>query len=166
MIQDVFNHLWQSTLFGGAAALLALMLRSNRAQTRYWVWFVASTKFLVPFSLLAGLGTHILHRVDASPIRNGWVTTFQDFGQPLILSGVVAPSASSVRTVSHVDLLSVGSVVWACGFVTIAILWLLRWRRIHALRRSARAVNVPTALRIPVPIMSAPDLVEPGVFGI
>jgi len=104
MIQDIFNHLWQSTLFGGAAALLALMLRSNRAQTRYWVWFAASAKFLIPFSLLVGLGTHIPHHLGAPLIRNGWVATFQDFGQPLILPGLVAPSASSVRTVSHIDL--------------------------------------------------------------
>ncbi|HUA86805.1 MAG TPA: TIGR03435 family protein [Bryobacteraceae bacterium] len=28
------NHLWQSTVFAGAAALLALALRSHRAETR------------------------------------------------------------------------------------------------------------------------------------
>jgi bla regulator protein BlaR1 len=73
----------------------------------------------------------------------------------------------SVRPpVSHVDLVAAGSVVWACGFVAIVIFWFFRWRRIHALRSSACALNVPTGLSIPVPIMSAPDLVEPGVIGI
>lgn len=165
MIQDVFNHLWQSTLFGGVAALIALMLRSNRAQTRYWVWFAASTKFLIPFSLLVGLGAHIPHRVAAPPIRIGWVAAFQEFSQPLAPPEVAEP-AVSVRPLSHIDLAAAGSVVWACGFVAVVICWFLRWRRIHALRRSAHAINVPTSLPIPVHMMSAPDLVEPGVVGI
>jgi bla regulator protein BlaR1 len=95
MIQDVFNHLWQSTLFGGGATLMALLLRSNRAQTRYWVWFAASTKFLIPFSLLVGLGTHIPHRVAAPPIRTGWVAAFQEFSQPLVLPGGAEPAVGS-----------------------------------------------------------------------
>jgi bla regulator protein blaR1 len=166
VIQDVFNHLWQSTLFGGAAAVITLILRSNRAQTRYWVWFASSIKFLIPFSLLVGLGAHIQHRLAATPIRTGWVATFQEFGQPLELPGAVAPSAGSWRPVSRVDLVSAGLVVWGCGFVAVAALWLFRWRRIRALRSSARAINVPTALPVPIPIMSAPDIVEPGVVGI
>ena len=51
------NHLWQSTLFAGVAAILALVLRKNRAQTRYLLWLSASVKFLVPFSLLVGVGS-------------------------------------------------------------------------------------------------------------
>ncbi len=166
MIQDMFNHLWQSTLFGGAAALIALMLRSNRAQTRYWVWFAASAKFLIPFALLVGLGARIPHRVIGPPIRTGWVAAFEEFSQPLGLPEVPGPAAASVRPVSRVDLLAAGSVVWACGFAAVAICWFLRWRRVHALRGSARAVTVPTSLPVPVPVMSAPDLVEPGVVGI
>jgi uncharacterized protein (TIGR03435 family) len=166
MIQDVFNHLWQSTLFGAAAALIALMLRSNRAQTRYWVWFAASTKFLIPFSLLVGLGTHIPHRMSAPPIRTGWVAAFQEFSQPLVLPGVAEPVAGSTRPVSHGHLIAAGSVVWACGFVAVVTFWFVRWRRVHALRSSACAVNLPATLSVPVPIMSVPDLVEPGVVGI
>jgi uncharacterized protein (TIGR03435 family) len=166
MTPGVFNHLWQSTLFAGAVALLVLMLRSNRAQTRYWVWFAASTKFLVPFSLLVGLGTHIPHRAAAPPIRTGWVAALEEFSQPLVLPVTTEPAGGSARAVEHVDLVAAGSVVWACGFVTVVILWLLRWRRIHALRGSARAITVPTGLAIAAPIMSVPDLVEPGVVGI
>ncbi len=50
------NHLWQSTLFAGGAALLTLALRRNHARVRYWVWLAASCKFLLPFSLLIALG--------------------------------------------------------------------------------------------------------------
>jgi hypothetical protein len=51
----VANHLWQSTIFAAAAAVLTLALRKNHARTRYWLWLAASVKFLVPFSLLVGV---------------------------------------------------------------------------------------------------------------
>src|SRR5579871_6392670 len=53
------NHLWQSTLFAAAAWMLTLLLRSNRAQTRYCIWFAASVKFLIPFALLMDLGNFL-----------------------------------------------------------------------------------------------------------
>ena len=36
--------------------LLTLLFRNNSASIRYWLWFAASLKFLLPFSLLAALG--------------------------------------------------------------------------------------------------------------
>ena len=59
MIAELTNHLWQSTLFGAAAALVAAALRQNRAAVRHWVWVTASLKFLVPFSLLMSLGSQL-----------------------------------------------------------------------------------------------------------
>ena len=56
----VGNHLWQSTLFAVVAGLLTLMLRKNQARARYWLWMAASLKFLIPFSLLVGIGTHVI----------------------------------------------------------------------------------------------------------
>jgi len=38
-LSPLANHLWQSTIVVGTAALLALALRSNSARVRYWVWF-------------------------------------------------------------------------------------------------------------------------------
>jgi hypothetical protein len=52
----VGNHLWQSTLFAAVIASLTLILRKNRARTRYWLWLAASLKLLLPFSLLVLLG--------------------------------------------------------------------------------------------------------------
>jgi len=49
---EITNHLWQSTIFALAAALLTLACRRNRAQVRYWLWLSASLKFLIPFALL------------------------------------------------------------------------------------------------------------------
>jgi uncharacterized protein (TIGR03435 family) len=55
MISASIHHVWQSTLFAATAALVLLAFRRNRAQVRYWLWFSASAKFLVPFSFLIGL---------------------------------------------------------------------------------------------------------------
>src|SRR5436853_4103108 len=59
MIAQPVNHLWQSTLFTLAAWLLTIAFRKNRAHVRYWLWLSASFKFLVPFSLLMSLGSHL-----------------------------------------------------------------------------------------------------------
>ena len=56
MIAGLLDHLWQSTLFAGVIALLVPLLRTNRAAIRYALWFTASVKFLLPFSLLARVG--------------------------------------------------------------------------------------------------------------
>ncbi len=79
----------------------------------------------------------------------------------------VGGSAGGAAGAAHHDYLAGAAVaLWACGFAAVAICWLLRWRRVQKLRNSARAVSVATGLRIPVPVMSAPDLIEPGVFGV
>ncbi len=59
MLPALFNHLWQSTVFAGVAALLTLALRKNQARVRHGVWVAASCKFLVPLSILIALGGHI-----------------------------------------------------------------------------------------------------------
>lgn len=56
-LHPLANHLWQSTLFAALAALLTLLLRGNRAQSRYWLWLAASVKFLIPFSVLVAAGS-------------------------------------------------------------------------------------------------------------
>ncbi len=43
-VRGLCNHLWQSTLFVGVVALLALLLRENQARIRYWLWMAASAK--------------------------------------------------------------------------------------------------------------------------
>ncbi len=61
MLTDIVNHLWQSTLIATAIAALAVMLRDHGAHVRYWLWWAASVKFLVPFSLLTMLGERARH---------------------------------------------------------------------------------------------------------
>ena len=59
MTEALFNHLWQSTLFALAAALLALAFRRNSASLRFNIWLAASVKFLVPFSLVVLVGKQL-----------------------------------------------------------------------------------------------------------
>ena len=44
MIAALLDHIWQSTLFAGAACLLTLAFRQNGAAVRFWLWFAASMK--------------------------------------------------------------------------------------------------------------------------
>ena len=50
------DHLWQSTLFAAAAALVAVALRRYGASLRFWVWLAASLKFFIPVAALVALG--------------------------------------------------------------------------------------------------------------
>ena len=65
MIDTLFysasSHLAQSTVFAGAATLLTLAFRANRAQVRFWLWLSASLKFLIPFALLSMVGSMSVH---------------------------------------------------------------------------------------------------------
>ena len=56
MMNGATNHLWQSTVFAVAATALAFVLRKNSARIRFAIWFTASIKFLIPFSLLISAG--------------------------------------------------------------------------------------------------------------
>jgi hypothetical protein len=75
------DHLWQSTLFAAVAGLVALLLKRHTAVFRYWIWFAASAKFLLPVAALVALGGYSSWRTvkivpyrEARAHRNGWTT--------------------------------------------------------------------------------------------
>lgn len=47
----MIGHLWQSTLFALVIAAMVPIFRKQGTATRFWLWFAASMKFLVPLSL-------------------------------------------------------------------------------------------------------------------
>jgi uncharacterized protein (TIGR03435 family) len=152
------NHLWQSTLFAGAAGLLVLALRNNRAQVRYWIWLIASLKFLVPFSAIVALGSYLAPATTAPTAGAGFSDVVTEIGQPFI-----APSLSVAAV--HPGTNPVPGILlalWLCGFLVVAFHWYARWRRVRATVRAAR----PVALATGVPVLSSPALLEPGIFGI
>jgi bla regulator protein BlaR1 len=167
------NHLWQSTLFAAAAAILTLPLRKNQAQVRYRLYLVASLKFLIPFSPLIVLGSHLArlnHSAEREPV---FYFVVQAVSQPF-------HQASSVRAwLSLLPLLPLFIVLlWLLGLATVAGLWCMRWRRVaRAIRSSAalsrgrevdalRAAERAAGLRRPTTLCMSQDSLEPGVFGI
>src|SRR2546425_332837 len=76
------NHLWQSTLCVVIAGLLALILRKNRARARYGLWLAASMKFLLPFSLLINLGSHLAWSGASAGTNAGLYFAIEEVSQP------------------------------------------------------------------------------------
>ena len=70
MIDLLIDHLWQSTVCVLAAALLTQAFRKNGARVRFLIWLAASVKFLIPFSLLVGVGDY-LRRETAPGLPGG-----------------------------------------------------------------------------------------------
>lgn len=149
------NHLWQSTLFAAAAALVALLLRHHRAHLRHWVWLAASVKFLVPFSLL--VDTARLHAPPTALPKLPVATALQQFSQPLEIA------ATPVAVMPARDWLVPSlAAVWALGAAYLLLAWAVRWWRLRAVRQSA----APLPLAAPLPVLSTSEPIEPGVFGV
>ena len=181
MMPLLADHLWQSTIFAALAALLAALLRHERAQVRYWVWLAASLKFLVPFAALVALGTHINWLPVAMSGPQQTLTVLQTLSQPYSLAefDLGATSASTVASsvlIRKLPLVLLGA--WFAGFAWCAVEWLLRWRQLNAmircavpiesgreldaLRRAQRAQSVTQVIRL----LASSHVLEPGVIGI
>src|SRR5712692_5025201 len=78
----VGNHLWQSTLCVVIAGLLTLILRKNHARARYGLWLAASVKFLIPFSLLIGIGSHLARLRGPAEMQTGLYVALEQVSQP------------------------------------------------------------------------------------
>ena len=104
-------HLLQSTIFALAAALLALLLRKNAAQVRHRLWFIASVKFLLPFSLLFSIGGLVPRHVAAPPAQPRWIVTTQEIVQPL-----TAPTAAVAIPEQTNYLPAIALALWFAGF--------------------------------------------------
>jgi uncharacterized protein (TIGR03435 family) len=158
MMSELVNHIWQSTLFAGVAGLLTLILRKNRAAVRHGLWLAASVKFLIPFSLLIGLGSQIEWRKAATvpePRRDA----------VLQIRGPIAIAASPSGLLRQKAPNWVPSIllgVWLCGFATNSLAWWRRWWQVHAAFRTAS----PAPLNLPIPALASSSRVEPGVFGV
>lgn len=160
MIRELTNHIWQSTILALLAAVLSLAFRRNRASVRYWLWLSASLKFLLPFSLLMGIGSRVVwptatQRVELTP---GVVATMIGISQPFSDSMPFAPPKPGLRASST----TVVAGLWACGFMTIVLLRARGWRGIQAAVRASGPISIVGTVRT----RSSPGLLEPGVVGL
>jgi beta-lactamase regulating signal transducer with metallopeptidase domain len=163
MIALLFDHLWQSTLFAAAAALLALGLRRNGADVRFWLWFSASVKFLLPFAILTILGSYFLAPITPS-LHAPTLMRMQPVAQPF--SGLdptlVLPSSAITPAGPTFDLTFLLLALWAAGFATISIRWIIRWSKLRDLLRAAVDLKVAA----PIAVKSSSSRIEPGLVGI
>jgi uncharacterized protein (TIGR03435 family) len=160
MIPELTNHLWQSTLFAVAAGLLTFAFRKNRAQVRYWLWFSASIKFFVPFSLLLSLGGELETWAPAAKkIATETVSfTVVQIAQPFPDAASVVRSISAGTDWTLVAILA----AWLCGFAAIAFTLFRGWLGVRAAVRSSS----PLEIAAPVEVRSSPGLLEPGIVGL
>ena len=158
MIPELENHLWQSTLFACAAGLLTLMLRRNRAAMRHGLWLAASVKFLIPFSLLAGLGSQIEWR-KSPPVSQPRLDVVEQISEPL---AILASPARLLDQRPSSWFPEVLFSLWLCGFTVNGLAWWRRWRQVHAAWRAAS----PLPLNLPMEARLTDAYLEPGVFGV
>lgn len=167
LVNSAASHLVQSTLFAGAAALLTLAFRANRAQVRFWLWLSASLKFLIPFALLSMAGSHIgawapassLERIGATvPPFSFAAESFRHSSQDTAWRVATATGARSIDRTT-LDQVIVG--VWLSGILCVALIRLRGWQRIRLVIRA----SVSTDIAAPVATRASPGLMEPGVVG-
>jgi beta-lactamase regulating signal transducer with metallopeptidase domain len=157
MIASALDHLWQSTLFAAGAGLLTLALRNYGAQVRFWLWFSASLKFLIPFAALTALGGYLLVPVApqmSAPAFFMMQPAAQPFSAPM--SALSAPAATGPRLTLFL------LVFWGTGVAAVLARWLVRWFQLRRILRGA--VDMPVAA--PVIVKQAPSSIEPGLVGV
>src|ERR1700733_12813118 len=162
----LINHLWQSTLVVGVAWLLTLALRGNQARTRYWVWMIASVKFLLPFWLLVAAGEWLRTALVAPIARPGLAMVMEQVTEPFPQT-----AWASAERVGHSSWVSaqpshlapgILAALWLGGFIAIAWSWGRGWWQIRAAVRASSQIERVAG----IPILSSPRRLEPGVFGI
>src|SRR5262245_26355154 len=149
------NHLWQSTIFASAAGSLTVAFRTKRAQIRYWLWFSASLKFLIPFSLLISLGSFTPWASDARIASPTLSLAMEQFTQPFHV-GHLSPQPLPETSMSWAEVGILG--VWLCGVGAVIFMRLRVWLRIRRVIRSSNVMEISAT----VPVRSSPGLLEPG----
>ena len=163
MIAALADHLWQSTLLAGAAGLLTLMLRHNGARARFWLWFAASLKFLLPFTLLAMAGEKLAQLLPVPRTLLVIPSAAERFSAPAHTLAV--PHAPGLY--QGPDLLPLLLGIWLLGLGVILALRASRWWKLRAVIAAARDLDISLAMPgAPVTIKSSASLLEPGLVGV
>jgi bla regulator protein blaR1 len=168
MISELANHLWQSTVFAVAIGLLTLMCRKNHASVRYWLWFSASVKFFIPFTLLMALGDRLEWASRAPQIATPAVSAaLAQVSRPFVMdpfiAGVSVPEAPRGFGLFAVAVLA----VWVAGIITMSFVRVRMWLHIRTAVRASSPWAIPNLpLLAGINVRSTPGLMEPGVVGL
>jgi bla regulator protein blaR1 len=178
------DHLWQSTVFALLAAVIALSMQKNHARVRFWVWFAASIKFLIPFSILVTLGSTAALPHQSGSREMAFYNMVYEVSQPFesTLKPNSADSATVATRVRDVTRLLTYPIllatIWVIGFVSVLAVWGLYWRRVsHAMRAATIAADGPELsmlqcfeqsgiINIPVRLLLSDSALGPGIYGI
>jgi beta-lactamase regulating signal transducer with metallopeptidase domain len=169
-----------STVLIGLAWLLTVALRRNRASIRHWIWLCASLKFVFPFSVLVGIGSHLALPTVTAIAQSRWAV-IERVGEPFVgreLSmSMHAPGALIVSTIPQfLPWFLLG--VWFVGSVVVGFYWVVSSRRLGALVGDANPLREGRELdalrrmqqrqgwRRPVRLASSISSIEPGVRGL
>jgi beta-lactamase regulating signal transducer with metallopeptidase domain len=156
-VTALLDHLWQSTLFALPLGALTLLLRRHAASLRFWLWFAASLKFLVPFSVLMAMGAAVTYPVAPMLPDGPTLEALQNTAAPF----TNAPAANVVPDgTTHWIMLLIAT--WAAGTLLGLLIWGMRWLELRALVRAAR----PLAMSAPLPVLTSSAPIEPGLIGI
>jgi uncharacterized protein (TIGR03435 family) len=161
------NHLWQSTLFVPIAWVVTLILRNNQARTRYWIWMIASAKFLIPFSILINAGeflqAFLVSRIQSSTWTAAMAQIVQPFPQtPSTDITFFYDKGLASATSAESSLSIILSAAWLCGFLAVIVWWARTWIRIWLAVRSSPRIGMLEK----VPIHISSQILEPSVFGV
>jgi bla regulator protein BlaR1 len=178
------DHVWQSTVFVAGCGVLSVFLRRSHARVRHGLWLAASMKFLIPFSLLVGVGSRWAWRPSpAEQSRVGLYSAIDQVSRPFTQTVTAAPLNSQIGASGIFSVLThqwpfLLAAVWLCGFVAVMLAWYVRWDRISASKRDAvrleRGREVDALRRIeqiagitrPTEVLLSQAPLEPGIVGI
>jgi uncharacterized protein (TIGR03435 family) len=157
------NHLWQSTAFAVAVALLTIVFRNNQARVRYALWFSASLKFFIPFAVLISAGGRYLPSTEAQRIAPAVSVAVTHISEPFEAVALESLLPSAAAPVDWLGLALIG--VWLCGLIAVASTRLQSWRRVRSALFTSTPLRLACAASNSLEIRSSPCLLEPGVVG-
>lgn len=169
MTEALIDHLWQSTWFALAAALLVRVLHNNSASVRFRVWLAASLKFLIPLPLLVLAGKQVpWHTATSAHAPSGLSVLMNQLTEPAgaLMAGFATPLPSGrappATSHAHLSVWAAILLAWSVGFAALFCRRLYQWLKLNSIAWSA----VPLTAAAPIPVRETPSTLEPGIFGI
>ena len=161
---DIFNHLWQSTLFALVIGLLSLALRKKEARPRYWLWCAASVKFLLPVAALERIGG-LLPLASVAPASPASIA-LTHIAEPFTRRAVAAIGTATVG--GALEWLPTALwLVWFVGAEFVVLRRIKAWRRVREAARDSRPVRLAgVSLPDGIAVRSSDTQLEPATIGI
>jgi uncharacterized protein (TIGR03435 family) len=179
----VADHLWQSTVFAVGVWLITLAMKRKRGEVRHGLWLAASVKFMVPFSLLVGIGSPFSVLQHAVPEQEpAAYAAMSSVAQPFSEIAAAPVNATAHESTVWADLFAwwpaALAMVWLGGTTAVLLVWRARWRKIVAALGEAEPLSEgreaemmlrlarESRVRWRPRLMRSRSTMEPGIFGV